>query len=469
MAFSSVQFLFVFLPLSLAVYWLCPKWLRNAVLAAFSLLFFAWAGLKGAAILVLLAGINWLGGLSLGRLAHKRPLLILLILLDLAVLGGFKYAGFAAETVNALVPGLLPVLSPALPLGLSFYVFTAIGYCADVAAGKVESEKNPIRFAVFLAFFGHGPSGPIVRYGQQAPQLDPGSETRRVSADRFCYGIKRLVLGLAKKAIIADQLALIYAKAASVPAATLPAPILVLGYTAYMMQLYFDFSGYSDMAVGLGQIFGFHFPENFRYPFLSGSVTEFWRRWHISLGSWFRDYVYIPLGGSRCSRSRWLLNVFLVWGLTGLWHGAAWNFVLWGLFFAVLLAAEKLWYGHGLEKTRLLKHLYMLPLLAVSFVLFNAADLPAAGQQIAALFGFGGLPAAGVESLYYLRSYAVVLVIALLGATPLPAKAVQRLRDTSAGSAVLSVAEPVALVLLLALCTAYLVDGSFNPFLYFRF
>ena len=239
MAFSSVQFLFVFLPLSLAVYWLCPKWLRNAVLAAFSLLFFAWAGLKGAAILVLLAGINWLGGLSLGRLAHKRPLLILLILLDLAVLGGFKYAGFAAETVNALVPGLLPVLSPALPLGLSFYVFTAIGYCADVAAGKVESEKNPIRFAVFLAFFGHGPSGPIVRYGQQAPQLDPGSETRRVSADRFCYGIKRLVLGLAKKAIIADQLALIYAKVASVPAATLPAPILVLGYTAYMMQLYF--------------------------------------------------------------------------------------------------------------------------------------------------------------------------------------------------------------------------------------
>ena len=175
MAFSSVQFLFVFLPLSLAVYWLCPKWLRNTVLAAFSLLFFAWAGLKGAAILVLLAGINWLGGLSLGRLAHKRPLLILLILLDLAVLGGFKYAGFAAETVNALVPGLLPVLSPALPLGLSFYVFTAIGYCADVAAGRVESEKNPIRFAVFLAFFGHGPSGPIVRYGQQAPQLDPGS------------------------------------------------------------------------------------------------------------------------------------------------------------------------------------------------------------------------------------------------------------------------------------------------------
>ena len=330
MAFSSVQFLFVFLPLSLAVYWLCPKWLRNAVLAAFSLLFFAWAGLKGAAILVLLAGINWLGGLSLGRLAHKRPLLILLILLDLAVLGGFKYAGFAAETVNALVPGLLPVLSPALPLGLSFYVFTAIGYCADVAAGKVESEKNPIRFAVFLAFFGHGPSGPIVRYGQQAPQLDPGSETRRVSADRFCYGIKRLVLGLAKKAIIADQLALIYAKVASVPAATLPAPILVLGYTAYMMQLYFDFSGYSDMAIGIGEFFGITLPENFEYPYLACSVGEYWRRWHISLSSWFRDYLYFPLGGSRGSSGRTAVNLMITFLVSGLWHGAGWHYVVWG-------------------------------------------------------------------------------------------------------------------------------------------
>ena len=275
------------------------------------------------------------------------------------------------------------------------------------------------------------------------------------------------MVGLGKKVLIANVL---YELMSAFLQSTQPSVLFTWLYAvACALQIYFDFSGYSDMAVGLGRIFGFHFPENFRYPFLSGSVTEFWRRWHISLGSWFRDYVYIPLGGSRCSRSRWLLNVFLVWGLTGLWHGAAWNFVLWGLFFAVLLAAEKLWYGHGLEKTRLLKHLYMLPLLAVSFVLFHAADLPAAGQRIAALFGFGGLPASGVESLYYLRSYAVVLVIALLGATPLPAKAVQRLRDTSAGSAVLSVAEPVALVLLLALCTAYLVDGSFNPFLYFRF
>lgn len=322
MAFSSVQFLFVFLPLALAVYWICPRRLRNVVLGAFSLLFFAWAGLKGAAILVLLAGINWLGGLSLGRLAHKRPLLTALVLLDLAVLGVFKYAGFAAETVNAFAPGLVPVLAPALPLGISFYVFTAIGYCADVAAGRAAPEKSPFRFAVFLAFFGHGPSGPIVRYGQQAPQLDPCGQARCVSADRFCYGIKRLVLGLAKKAIIADQLALIYAKVAAVPAATLPAPILVLGYTAYMMQLYFDFSGYSDMAIGIGEFFGITLPENFDYPYLACSVGEYWRRWHISLSGWFRDYVYIPLGGSRCRLRRTCLNLLIVFTLTGLWHGA---------------------------------------------------------------------------------------------------------------------------------------------------
>ena len=468
MAFSSVQFLFIFLPLSLAVYWLCPKWLRNAVLAAFSLLFFAWAGLKGAAILVLLAGINWLGGLSLGRLAHKRPLLILLILLDLAVLGGFKYAGFAAETVNALVPGLLPVLSPALPLGLSFYVFTAIG-CAEVAAGKVESEKNPIRFAVFLAFFGHGPSGPIVRYGQQAPQLDPGSETRRVSADRFCYGIKRLVLGLAKKAIIADQLALIYAKVASVPAATLPAPILVLGYTAYMMQLYFDFSGYSDMAIGLGRMLGFHFPENFNYPYISASITEFWRRWHMSLGSWFRDYLYIPLGGSRKGKARQLLNILIVWLATGLWHGAAWTFVLWGLWFAVLLLLEKLALLPVLEKHRVLGHVYTLFFVTLGFVLFDADSAAQAVSRISAMLGAGGLPLSSTQAVYYLKSYGPLLVLGILCATPLPKMIVAKLRKSKGAATALDVLEPLFVLIPLLLGTAFLVDGSFNPFLYFRF
>ena len=465
MAFSSVQFLFIFLPLSLAVYWLCPKWLRNAVLAAFSLLFFAWAGLKGAAILVLLAGINWLGGLSLGRLAHKRPLLILLILLDLAVLGGFKYAGFAAETVNALVPGLLPVLSPALPLGLSFYVFTAIGYCADVAAGKVESEKNPIRFAVFLAFFGHGPSGPIVRYGQQAPQLDPGSETRRVSADRFCYGIKRLVLGLAKKAIIADQLALIYAKVASVPAATLPAPILVLGYTAYMMQLYFDFSGYSDMAIGIGEFFGITLPENFEYPYLACSVGEYWRRWHISLSSWFRDYVYIPLGGSRVAAKRRLyFNIFIVWLLTGIWHGAKWTYIVWGMMYFVLLCVERILNLSGQKSW--LGWIYTVFFFIAGNVVFRSENVTGALKYLLAMFNIHTTGLLDEKAVYYFAEYKMFLLIGMAAALPI---AVWLRAQSGRRGAWIERLRPVWCVAVFLVALSFIVKGGYNPFIYFDF
>lgn len=465
MAFSSVQFLFVFLPLSLAVYWLCPKWLRNAVLAAFSLLFFAWAGLKGAAILVLLAGINWLGGLSLGRLAHKRPLLILLILLDLAVLGGFKYAGFAAETVNALVPGLLPVLSPALPLGLSFYVFTAIGYCADVAAGKVEPEKNPIRFAVFLAFFGHGPSGPIVRYGQQAPQLDPGSETRRVSADRFCYGIKRLVLGLAKKAIIADQLALIYAKVASVPAATLPAPILVLGYTAYMMQLYFDFSGYSDMAIGIGEFFGITLPENFEYPYLACSVGEYWRRWHISLSSWFRDYVYIPLGGSRVAAKRRLyFNIFIVWLLTGIWHGAKWTYIVWGMMYFVLLCVERILNLSGQKSW--LGWIYTVFFFIAGNVVFRSENVTGALKYLLAMFNIHTTGLLDEKAVYYFAEYKMFLLIGMAAALPI---AVWLRAQAGRRGAWIERLRPVWCAAVFLVALSFIVKGGYNPFIYFDF
>ena len=410
-----------------------------------------------------------MGGLSLGRLAHKRPLLILLILLDLAVLGGFKYAGFAAETVNALVPGLLPVLSPALPLGLSFYVFTAIGYCADVAAGKVESEKNPIRFAVFLAFFGHGPSGPIVRYGQQATQLDPGSETRRVSADRFCYGIKRLVLGLAKKAIIADQLALIYAKVASVPAATLPAPILVLGYTAYMMQLYFDFSGYSDMAIGIGEFFGITLPENFAYPYLACSVGEYWRRWHISLSSWFRDYVYIPLGGSRCRLRRTCLNLLIVFALTGLWHGAAWQYVVFGLLHGIILCMERLGLRRALEQLpRLFLHLYTVVLLWLTLVIFGA---PGLSEGLAVLKGIFTWQS-GAKG-YTLAAFADTKLLLILAASFLLCGPVQalcpKLKAALYAKKAPSPAGMAGLLVLLFLGLMRVTAGTYSAFIYFQF
>ena len=376
MAFSSVQFLFIFLPLSLAVYWLLPKALRNGALGAFSLLFFVWAGLKGAAILLALAAITWLGGLLLEKLPRKKPLLILLIATHLAVLAAFKYAGFAARSINALVPDLLPVFAPALPLGISFYVFTAIGYLADVSGGKVAAARSPFRFLVFLAFFGHGPSGPIVRYDQQLPCLDAKAAERQVSLDRFCYGIKRFVLGLAKKAIIADQLALIYSRVTSVPAATVPAPALVLGYLAYMMQLYFDFSGYSDMAIGIGSFFGLELPENFNYPYLSCSVGEYWRRWHMSLSGWFRDYVYIPLGGSRCSLAKNCRNLLIVFLLTGLWHGAAWQYVAFGLLHGVLLCLERLGLRKFLQRIPpFFAHAYTLVVLWFTLIIFGAHGL----------------------------------------------------------------------------------------------
>ena len=438
MLFSSIPFLFYFLPPVLLLYFLTPDRWKNLTLLLSSLVFYGWG--EPRFLLFMLAAIAQ--GYAFGRLMeryprHKRLFLILSAVLSLSLLGYCKYAGFFLRTLGALTGLSLPALQIALPIGISFYTFQVLSYVIDVYRGTVPPQRDLLQLATYVAMFPQLIAGPIVRYADIAPELT----RRRHTLTDAAAGARRFVVGLGKKVLIANVL---YELMSAFLQSTQPSVLFTWLYAvACALQIYFDFSGYSDMAVGLGRIFGFHFPENFRYPFLSGSVTEFWRRWHISLGSWFRDYVYIPLGGSRCSRSRWLLNVFLVWGLTGLWHGAAWNFVLWGLFFAVLLA--------------------------VSFVLFHAADLPAAGQQIAALFGFGGLPASGVESLYYLRSYAVVLVIALLGATPLPAKAVQRLRDTSAGSAVLSVAEPVALVLLLAVCTAYLVDGSFNPFLYFRF
>ena len=436
MLFSSIPFLFYFLPPVLLLYFLTPDRWKNLTLLLSSLVFYGWG--EPRFLLFMLAAIAQ--GYAFGRLMeryprHKRLFLILSAVLSLSLLGYCKYADFFLRTLGALTGLSLPAPQIALPIGISFYTFQVLSYVVDVYRGTVPPQRDLLQLATYVAMFPQLIAGPIVRYADIAPELT----RRRHTLTDAAAGARRFVVGLGKKVLIANVL---YELMSAFLQSTQSSVLFTWLYAvACALQIYFDFSGYSDMAVGLGR----------------------------SLGSWFRDYVYIPLGGSRCSRSRWLLNVFLVWGLTGLWHGAAWNFVLWGLFFAVLLAAEKLWYGHGLEKTRLLKHLYMLPLLAVSFVLFHAADLPAAGQQIAALFGFGGLPASGVESLYYLRSYAVVLVIALLGATPLPAKAVQRLRETSAGSAVLSVAEPVALVLLLAVCTAYLVDGSFNPFLYFRF
>lgn len=469
MAFSSVQFLFVFLPLSLAVYSLLPKFARNAVLCLFSLVFFAWSGLRGAALLLGVAALNWLGGLALARVTAKKPLLALLVAADLGVLALFKYAGFAAETVNALFPDLLPVLSPALPLGISFYLFTAIGYCADVAAGRVTPARNPLRFFVFLAFFGHGPSGPIVRYGQQAPQLDPYAAQRRVDADRFCYGIKRFVFGLSKKALIADQLALIYQRVVSVPASTVPAPMLVLGYVAYMLQLYFDFSGYSDMAIGVGTFFGLELPENFDYPYLARSVGEYWRRWHISLSSWFRDYLYIPLGGSRCSTARTCRNLLIVFMLTGLWHGAAWQYVVFGLLHGVLLCLERLGLRDLLQKLpAALQHLYTVVVLWLTLIIFGAPGLDQGLGALAGIFSWQeGAPG------YTLAAFADTKLLLILGAAVLLCGPLQslfpRLKEALYTKKAPGIPMMAGLLVLLFFGLMRVTAGTYSAFIYFQF
>ena len=467
MLFSSIPFLYTFLPCVLILYFLVPGWLKNTVLLLSSLFFYAWGEPRFVVFMV----IAIVQGYVFGLLAEKfrdRPKRAKLCLwasavVSLGLLGYCKYADFFISGFNTLTGLSLPLLHVALPIGISFYTFQILSYVIDVYRGNAAAQRNLIDLAAYVAMFPQLIAGPIVRYADIAPQLKHRTHTLADAA----YGARRFILGLSKKVLLANVLYELISTYKSSPETSV---LFVWLYAAaYVLHLYFDFSGYSDMAIGLGRIFGFHFPENFDYPYISASVTEFWRRWHMSLGSWFRDYVYIPLGGNRVSRAKWFRNIFIVWLLTGLWHGAAWTFILWGLFFAVFLTAEKLWYGRALAETRIFKHLYVLLLIVVSFVLFDAASVQDALRTIAALFGLGGLPLTDPLSRYYLDSYSGVFLLAAVGATPLPAAIVRQLSESKLGGKLLSVLEPAALLALLAAVTAYLVDGSFNPFLYFRF
>lgn len=467
MLFSSIPFLYYFLPLVLAVYFLVPRGLKNAVLFASSLLFYAWGEPRFCLFMLL----SILQGYVFGRLIEKNAenrkwskiFLTASVLLSLGLLGYCKYADFFISSVNAVTGSSLKLLHVALPIGISFYTFQILSYVVDVYRRDVPAQKSFLKLGTYIAMFPQLIAGPIVRYAEIAPQLDE----RETTFEDIAAGAGRFVIGLSKKVLLANVLyGLITAFQESKDLSVL---YYWLYAVSFALQLYFDFSGYSDMAIGLGRIFGFHFSENFDYPYISGSITEFWRRWHKSLGSWFRDYVYIPLGGNRVSKSKWLRNIFIVWMLTGLWHGASWNFVLWGLGFAVLLVAEKLLYKRQLERTHVVKHVYVLLLVTLSFVMFNAGSVKEAFSQLGAMFGAGGLPLVSAESLYYAKSYAVTFLIAVIGATPLCKNVVSKLAETARGAQVLAILQPVWLVLLLAACTAFLVDGSFNPFLYFRF
>ena len=466
MLFSSIPFLYYFLPLTLLCYFLAPRRAKNAVLLLFSLVFYAWGEPKY--VLFMVASI--LQGYLFGRLVEKyrnyprrsKLFLTVSVLFSLLLLGYCKYADFFIRSFNAVTGLSVPLLRVALPIGISFYTFQILSYVVDVYRGTVAAQRNLIDLGTYIAMFPQLIAGPIVRYADIEPQL----KERRSTPDMIAAGAQRFVLGLAKKVLIANVL---YQLITAYKSTTQPSVLYSWMYAAaYMLHIYFDFSGYSDMAIGLGKIFGFHFAENFNYPYISRSATEFWRRWHMSLGSWFRDYVYIPMGGNRVAPARRYFNILVVWILTGLWHGADWNFVLWGLFFAVFLIMEKGFLLKPLQKLPVLSHLYTLLLVAVSFVIFDSAGLSEAATHLGRMFGAGGIPLVTGEALYYLGSYAVTFLIAIIGATPFPTRMAKQLSEGKGGRA-LSILAPAALVLVLAVVTAYLVDGSFNPFLYFRF
>ncbi len=466
MLFSSIPFLYYFLPLTLLCYFLAPRRAKNAVLLLFSLVFYAWGEPKY--VLFMVASI--LQGYLFGRLVEKyrnyprrsKLFLTVSVLFSLLLLGYCKYADFFIRSFNAVTGLSVPLLRVALPIGISFYTFQILSYVVDVYRGTVAAQRNLIDLGTYIAMFPQLIAGPIVRYADIEPQL----KERRSTPDMIAAGAQRFVLGLAKKVLIANVL---YQLITVYKSTTQPSVLYSWMYAAaYMLHIYFDFSGYSDMAIGLGKIFGFHFAENFNYPYISRSATEFWRRWHMSLGSWFRDYVYIPMGGNRVAPARRYFNILVVWVLTGLWHGADWNFVLWGLFFAIFLIMEKGFLLKPLQKLPVLSHLYTLLLVAVSFVIFDSAGLSEAATHLGRMFGAGGIPLVTGEALYYLGSYAVTFVIAMIGATPFPTRMAKQFSEGKGGRA-LSILAPAALVLVLAVVTAYLVDGSFNPFLYFRF
>ena len=461
MLFSSIPFLYCFLPAVVLVYFLVPQKFKNTVLLAFSLLFYGWGEPKYVFLMIATIAVFYGCGLAIDKAKTKnwkKTWVTVSAAVGIGLLAVFKYADFFIANFSAATGLSIPLLRLALPVGISFYTFQSLSYTIDVYRGNVPVQKNPISFGAYVTLFPQLIAGPIVRYADVAKELD----SRAHSWEDAMAGVRRFLMGLGKKVILADNFALLVSIFRNSGEKSL---LFYWMYAiAFTLNIYFDFSGYSDMAIGLGRIFGFHFIENFNYPYLSKSVTEFWRRWHMSLGSWFRDYVYIPMGGNRVPKWRWIVNIFTVWMLTGFWHGAAWNFILWGLLFGMLLLIEKLVPAIG-KLPGVVKHLYVLLIVVLSFVLFNAETLSQAATDFASLFGFGNLPAVTAETLYYLRSYGLLFVIGFVGATPAPKQMALKAEKTKAGA----VLEVLLLAALLLVCTAYLVDGSFSPFLYFRF
>ncbi|MGO4348469.1 MBOAT family protein [Paenibacillus sp. MCAF9] len=462
MVFSSLLFLFLFLPAVLLLYFVSPWRIKNFVLFATSLVFYAWGEPVYIAIMLLSTVTDYSFGLALSNpkrsSLQRKWIVVASVVVNLTLLGYFKYADFLINNVNALLGTQIPLTELALPIGISFYTFQSMSYIIDVYRGTAKAQRNWIDFGTFVALFPQLVAGPIVQYSTIAEQL----RHRTVNIELFAEGVRRFIIGLAKKVLLANNIGLLWNTISSTGADTMPALTAWLGIIAFAFQIYFDFSGYSDMAIGLGMMFGFRFNENFNRPYTAQSITDFWRRWHISLSTWFRDYVYIPLGGNRKGPWIQLRNIMIVWLLTGFWHGASWNFLLWGLYFGVVLVFEK-WFGLKLlqRMPAWVRHMYALLLILIGWVFFAFDDLGNMGTYFAAMFGANDQPLWNNETLYLLYTNAILLVLLVLASLPK-----RKLKENRSMRPVLQLGWHA---LLFFMSVAYLVDATFNPFLYFRF
>lgn len=468
MLFSSIVFLFTFLPAVVILYYLLPVRFRNVILLLASLVFYAWGEPVYLFLMLLSILFNYFSGLDIARnlqdkRAAKRSLVFNLII-NLAVLGFFKYEGFVLDTLNGILPVHISYHALPLPIGISFYTFQILSYIIDVYRGNVKVQTNLPNFALYVTMFPQLIAGPIVQYADVDEQL----ASREVSRTKFGEGSMYFIRGLAKKVLLANTSGMIFTEVSGLAKGNIAVMTAWLGAFAYMFQIYFDFSGYSDMAIGLGKMFGFEFNMNFNYPYVSKSITEFWCRWHISLSSWFRDYVYIPLGGNRVSKIKHIRNLLIVWFLTGLWHGAAWNFVAWGLYYGVILIIEKYLLSPVLDRLPdVVRHIYSIVLVVIGWVLFFSSSFGQAADYIRVMFGAGAHGFADRESMYLLTSNLILWLILIFGSTPLVHFRYEHMLRTKKWNT--TIINSVVYVALFIVCIAYLVTETYNPFLYFRF
>lgn len=465
MLFTSISFLYYFLPALIIIYFITPKKYKNIILLIASLLFYLYGEPKYVFLMIAEIIIAYIGAILIDKYKNQsKNILITTLFIHVFLLIIFKYTDFIIQTINDISNANIKLLNIALPIGISFYTFQIISYVIDVYNGKVKVQKKLINLATYVSLFPQLVAGPIVRYQTVEKELDD----RVHSFNNFAYGIRRFSIGLAKKVLIANALGELCNKAFALNETTIIF-YWIFGIS-YMLQLYFDFSAYSDMAIGLGRIFGFNFPENFNYPYISKSITEFWRRWHISLSTWFKDYVYIPLGGNRDGKYKQIRNILIVWLLTGIWHGANWTFLIWGLLFGIILIIEKIFLNKFMEKLpSFIRRIYVLFIVMILFIIFNSDNMQVALTNIKGLFGMNGEVFINDYTLHYLKSYLPILIIALFGATPFIKTLIDKLRKNRYVNNIINILEPIFIVMILFVVTSYLIDNSYNPFLYFRF